>query len=386
MNRVVVAAALIAAAIGLTASEPHATTIAEQSPAGSGPLVPTPPDAPLPAALADTGLYVPGTTQVAPGRWPFAPQYPLWTDGMAKRRWLALPPGTFIDAADADAWQFPPGTRLWKEFGTDRPVETRFIERRADGAWRFATYVWNEQGTQALLAPPAGATVRARGLPNDRHGVPGQVDCLACHDAGAGAVLGVSALQLSPARDPAAPHGDRHNPLDLRVLVSRGLVRNLPPTLLDSPPTIAATSSSERAALGYLHGNCGHCHNDAGDLAPLSLSLAQSAVAPARSAQRSLASLLGHASRFRAHGGSADARVVPGRAQDSVLLERMRTTNALARMPPIGVQIPDPQGVALIEQWINQAVDSGAIAGNAPPTDPGARSEQASQSIDRRTQ
>ena len=31
----------------------------------------------------------------------------------------------------------------------DRPVETRLIERLADGSWRFATYVWNAAGTDA---------------------------------------------------------------------------------------------------------------------------------------------------------------------------------------------------------------------------------------------
>ena len=64
----------------------------------------------------------------------FSPQYPLWSDGAAKRRWISLPPGTAIDASRPDAWEFPRGTRLWKEFSLDRPVETRFIERLPDGS------------------------------------------------------------------------------------------------------------------------------------------------------------------------------------------------------------------------------------------------------------
>src|SRR5687768_3582906 len=45
----------------------------------------------------------------------FTPRYPLWSDGMSKRRWLYLPPGTSIDKSDPDAWEFPRGTRAWKE-------------------------------------------------------------------------------------------------------------------------------------------------------------------------------------------------------------------------------------------------------------------------------
>jgi hypothetical protein len=52
--------------------------------------------------------------------------------------------------------------------------------------------------------------------------------------------------------------------MDLRALVVRDLVVGLPQHLLDQPPRIMAVSNSERAALGYLHGNCGRCNNDQG--------------------------------------------------------------------------------------------------------------------------
>ena len=88
---------------------------------------------PLPLHLSETGLYVKGSaTEIRPELVHFSPQYPLWSDGATKRRWIELPRGTFIDASNPDAWEFPPGTRLWKEFSVGRPVETRFIERLAD--------------------------------------------------------------------------------------------------------------------------------------------------------------------------------------------------------------------------------------------------------------
>jgi hypothetical protein len=310
---------------------------------------------PLPRQLSDTGLYARGTTTLAAGVLTFSPQYPLWSDGTRKRRWIALPPGTSIDAARLDAWEFPVGTRLWKEFGYGRRVETRMIERLPDGSWRFATYVWNVDGTEAMLAAEDGAVVEVADAPGGRYTVPSRSDCTACHEGAPVPVLGFSALQLSPDRDPLAPHADPARPdmTNLRSLAARGWLRNLPSALLSSPPRIQAASPTERAALGYLHGNCGHCHNSAGALTGLELLLAQRADASARSAEQTLASLLGHSSRFRPHGAVSAQRVVAGRDDSSIVTLRMKSTNPYTRMPPLGVQVVDPEGVALIERWIS---------------------------------
>jgi hypothetical protein len=283
----------------------------------------------------------------------FAPQYPLWSDGTRKRRWIQLPPGASIDASRVDAWEFPVGTKVWKEFGYGRAIETRLIERVADGSWRFATYVWNAEGTDAELAPQDGTVVPVADAPGGRYAVPSRGDCLACHEGPAVPVLGFSALQLSPDRDPLAPHADpkRADQADLRSLAARGVLRGLPPGLLLVPPRIEARTPTERAALGYLHGNCGHCHNAAGALTGLELVLAQQAERDARSAERTLESLLGHSSRFRPHGSAATQRIAADQGS-SVLTLRMKTDNPLARMPPLGVQVVDTTGIALIERWI----------------------------------
>ena len=44
--------------------------------------------APLPQRLSDTGLFEPGTATPRAGVLPFAPQYPLWSDGSRKQRWI----------------------------------------------------------------------------------------------------------------------------------------------------------------------------------------------------------------------------------------------------------------------------------------------------------
>jgi mono/diheme cytochrome c family protein len=317
----------------------------------------TPP--PLPANLRDTDLYADrAMTIVRPGNLPFSPQYPLWSDGTTKRRWIRLPAATTIDASRADAWEFPRGTKLWKEFSLGRRIETRMIERLADGSWRYATYVWNADGTEAVLAPEGGASLDIEAAPAGRYNVPSRTDCLACHEAGDVPVLGFAALQLSPDRDPLAPHAEaaRADQVDLRRLATLGVIRNLPQALLDQPPRIEAPTATERAALGYLHGNCGHCHNQAGALAGLDLVLAQTTGAHAALADTALGSLIGRTGRYRPQGGNAVQRVVPGSPETSVIALRMKSTSPLTRMPPLGVERIDAEGVALIERWIQHAV------------------------------
>ena len=70
-----------------------------------------------PPTLGQAGLYSDIRSKtVAPENLPYAPQYPLYTDGAVKSRWIYLPPGQQIDASEPDQWVFPVGTRIFKEF------------------------------------------------------------------------------------------------------------------------------------------------------------------------------------------------------------------------------------------------------------------------------
>lgn len=307
----------------------------------------------LPQHLADTGLYSSGG-EISAHVLPFSPQYPLWSDGAAKRRWIYLPPGTSIDASQPDAWEFPRGTKLWKEFSHGRAVETRYIERAPDGSWRFGSYVWNADGSDAILAPAAGVRdLSAPNAPGARYTIPSESDCRACHEGAPVPVLGFSALQLSPDRDPLAPHADTGAAVvNLRTLTARGLLAKLPPALLAAPPRIAASSPAERAALGYLHGNCGNCHNAEGPLAVLDMTLAQRVAAPA-AANPVLESIVDVESQFHARGAPAGApRIAPGHEATSVIALRMASRDPLQQMPPLGTTAIDAEAMRLIGRWI----------------------------------
>ncbi len=313
------------------------------------------PALPLPETLGETGLYADWATKaIAPANLPYAPQYPLWTDGAAKSRWLYVPAGTWIDASDTDAWVFPVGTKVWKEFRFNgAPAETRMIERGPEG-WRYASYAWRGDGSATLVS--------ARGILNSveirsgvRHAIPSRTDCTACHEAGPSRLLSVSALQLSDDRDPQSPHAEPvpSGGVTLRALVDRGLVRGLPDAFRNTPPRIDAPTPVSRAALGYLHANCGMCHTGAGEMASLGFSLQYTLARRAGQLPPALSTSIGQASHFRsaAHPDLVN-RVTPGDADASMLIARMASRHPVLQMPPLGTRIVDADAVALLRRWI----------------------------------
>lgn len=316
-----------------------------------------------PPTLAATGLYADaGALKVDPAHIGFTPQYPLWTDGAVKRRWISLPPGTAIDASDPDGWLFPAGTRIWKEFAfTGRRVETRYMELRADGRWLFAAYAWSADGREARLVPERGQR-NAYPLSDGRsHSIPAVADCRVCHRTPS--PIGFSALQLSPDRDALALHVDSEarSGIDLRALVARGLLVNLPDVLRETPPRIATDDATERAALGYLHGNCGHCHDDRGPLRGLGMVLRQPAIGDGQPAR---ATTIGRQVRKAAPSQRPEAalRIAPGRPESSALIVRAASRSPALQMPPLGTELPDDEAVALLKRWV-----AGMTTNTAPP-------------------
>ncbi|WP_445500778.1 hypothetical protein [Microvirga sp. G4-2] len=308
-----------------------------------------------PQTLQETGLYADfATLQIDPDHLAFSPQYPLWSDGATKRRWISLPPGSAIDGSNPDSFVFPVGTRFWKEFSFNgQRVETRYLERQADGQWLYAAYAWSADGREAQLVSPKGKRGAYAFAGGRTHTIPGVNDCKACHQGVPSEVLGFSTLQLSPDRDPHAPNAELKpdRGVDLKDLVDRGLIVGLPESLLDTSPRIKAATATERAALGYMHGNCGQCHNAQGPLQNVGLFLRQSVVG---ADQPAIATTVGHAVKKPAPGQSPDAvnRVEPGYPERSALFQRVSSRYSPLQMPPLGTELVDDEAVALLYRWI----------------------------------
>ncbi|WP_052002832.1 hypothetical protein [Microvirga sp. BSC39] len=321
----------------------------------SGPAVPQNAAGTPPATLQETGLYTDqDRLQVDPAHLAFAPQYPLWSDGAAKRRWISLPPGTAIDGSNPEAWVFPVGTRFWKEFSFNgQRVETRYLERKPDGQWLYAAYAWSADGRDAQLVSARGKRGAYPLAGGRSHTIPGVTDCKACHQGGPSEVLGFGTLQLSPERDPDAPHAElQPEPhVDLGYLVDNGLLVGLPKALLDAPPRIAAATATERAALGYMHGNCGHCHNERGSLQNIGLFLRHSVT---NAGEPAAMSTIKQAVKKQAPGQSPDAvlRVEPGYPDRSGVMQRISSRYPALQMPPLGTELIDDEAVRLLNRWI----------------------------------
>ena len=303
-----------------------------------------------PQRLEGTGLYSDFATLVVDANHiTFSPQYPLWTDGAAKRRWISVPASAVIDGSDAEAWVFPVGTRVWKEFSfSGRRVETRFMDRGPDG-WTYAAYAWREDGRDAVLVSERGRRAEAEDLCTTSL----MASLAVVHATPTRSARGVrtrsrAPLQLSPDRDPGALHADV-GLLDIEDLIEKGLLVGVPQER--RRPRIETTSAAERTALGYLHGNCGHCHNDHGSLKNIGLSLrhVSGAVVP-----RALENTIDQPVRKLAPGQSPDAilRVEPRHPERSGLVERIGSRYPALQMPPLGTELVDEEAVALIRRWV----------------------------------
>jgi cytochrome c553 len=316
-----------------------------------------------PRLLSETGLYADAQTlTVDPRNRPFSPQYPLWTDGATKRRWIRLPDGATIDASNVDRWDFPVGTRIWKEFAFDgRRVETRLLWKARETQWVFASYAWNDDQRDAVLAPADGLPGVAEVAPGKRHSIPSRSECLSCHDSSRTEVLGFDALQLSDDRDPNAPHAERLTPemITLRTLVAEERLRPSRKELVANPPRIQGDART-RAAIGYLTTNCGSCHNRESSIASLGLILKHSLNEPA-ACPPALATTVDRAGHWVVPTAApGTSRLIsPGRPELSALVARTKSRRPSSQMPPLGTVVADREAVDLLTRWI-EAMSAGS--------------------------
>lgn len=316
-----------------------------------------------PRLLSETGLYAGEGTRVVDGRnRPFAPQYPLWSDGAGKRRWVRLPQAATIDVTNADRWDFPVGTRFWKEFDFDgRKVETRFLWKVSESDWVFASYAWNDAQTDATLVPESGLPNVADVAPGKRHSIPSVMECRSCHDSARTEILGFNALQLSDDRDPNALHAETLSPdmVTLGRLIDERRLMPERPGLKIAPPRIRAATPEGRTALGYLSTNCGSCHNRESSIASLGLLLKHDLVRGDKPSGLSadctpaLATTVNRKGHWVVPANPDESRVInPGRPELSSLVQRMRSRRPTSQMPPIGTVVPDRAAVDLLTAWV----------------------------------
>jgi mono/diheme cytochrome c family protein len=351
------AAAVVALSMGIV---PHRPWPALEASSGEAPRAP--------ARLSQTGLFEAGRIDRIDARnRPFSPQYPLWSDGARKSRWVYLPPDATISTSAGADWEFPAGTRFWKEFRFgDRKVETRLLWKATPSSWVAVSYVWNSEQTDAVLAPAAGLPNVAEIVPGRQHTIPSQTDCLACHGSKRTTALGFNLLQLSTDRDPNAIHGEPLEPgmVTLDTLVREWRLSPVPASVLSQPPRIRSRDPLTRAVLGYFAANCGACHNASGEIAALGPSLKFTDLLT--DGDGVAARLVGHATSWQVPGVPEGQSVLvdPRTPEHSAMLVRMRSRRPSSQMPPLGTVVRDEAAVAALTRWIAERSKKGATIGS----------------------
>jgi hypothetical protein len=276
---------------------------------------------------------------------PYSPSFELWADGAVKQRYVSVPAGTAVDVTASDDFHYPVGTRFWKEFRVPAATGTRLGETRlmqkADGGWMYTTYVWSEDGSTAVQNNDGVASLFGTG-----HTVPPRTMCKECH-----------ALMLSDLNDKAG--------LTPKKLVERSLVTWTGKDT-GAPSPLALTvpgDATERAALGYLHANCGiSCHNDTAPAlareSGLFLRLDAATLASVQTTQ-TIKTGVGRTpnpnapiTTLPAPASGPFVDLSPTQPERSLLLARMKVRGSDAQMPRQATNVVDATGVALIESWI----------------------------------
>ena len=343
---------VLAAGCGDNRLSPDANATPHVDAAPDGPLDAAPDAGPArPMTLAETGLCKNAAcTQFSPDVYEYVPRFPLWADTATKRRWMSLPPGTKIDTTDPDHWVFPVGTRFWKEFtrGTVR-VETRYItkvlpDENAAGAWFYISFAWN-QAQDATTAVTGGAS----NVNGTMHDIPSRSNCRDCHEnLSPGRILGFQAIQL----DATDPNGM----LDLDRIDAMGWLTTSPPAKVNGAhyPFPAATQV-QRDALGYMHANCGHCHNPSSryhDTTPIVLRLDTTKLATLTGTPTYTTTTDANGMPIFWNGMDITKIVIPKDPDHSILNARVNSTD-LSHMPALGSEMTDPRATELILGWIN---------------------------------
>lgn len=329
----------------------------------------------FPRLLSETGAFSDtARLEAAEGLVSYDLRSPLWSDGAFKRRWLSLPELGSIRVSDEGSWQVPEGTVLVKHFelalderqpDVRQRLETRLLIAAAAGSFYGVTYRWSPDQTDAELVLEAETlqlpVIDAQGVSRSQpYYVPGPRDCLTCHTAAAGHVLGLRTRQLNRARasDPSG-YPTLEEPASNEAASSEAPINELEAwsawgfldrgfdaaAVADAPHLVDIddeTAGLEARVRSYWDSNCAMCHAggegsvvgwDARYFTPLD----QTGIAAAPQ---------------MAAPGVPAALIAPGDPEGSYIYLRSATAERGLRMPPIGRNRVDARYVDVLARWI----------------------------------
>lgn len=273
---------------------------------------------------------------------------PLFSDHAAKHRFVFVPDGKAARYHPDNVFDFPVGTVLVKTFAfapdMRQPdtgaykVETRLLIHKENG-WAAYPYVWNEEGTEAVYAPVgarrAVETISPQGAAlSINYSVPNQNQCKTCHQAG-------------PAISPIGPKARNvSHKGQIEAWAAAGILEGVPEALPAAPSVYDLSQPLDARARAWLDINCAHCHKPDGSASNSGLVLSATETDPVKIGigKRPVAAGRGAGDLFQV--------IVPGAPDRSILAYRMASTEPGVAMPELGRSVHDPEGLALIREWI----------------------------------
>ncbi|MEA3150677.1 MAG: hypothetical protein QOD56_1616, partial [Gammaproteobacteria bacterium] len=323
-------------------------------------------DGKIPALLSQTGAFKDLRRLIpADGLIPYELVVAFWSDGAAKTRWVAIPDEK-IGFAPTGEWKFPKGTVFVKTFElpTDtrdatakRRLETRLLVCDETGGVYGVVYKWRADLSDADLLP-AGLTepVPVKSGAGEIHDqpwyYPSRPDCLTCHNARAGGVLGVKTRQMN--HEFNYPSGVRDN--ELRAWNHVGLfsprIKEEDIARFDKLAAAGDTTRSlEDRARSYLDANCSHCHLPGGTVANFD----------ARYDTPLDKQELVNGSVLIDQGIDRPRIIAPHDIWRSIAFMRVNNSGDI-RMPPLARNTIDQGGVELLREWIDSMPGRSVLA------------------------
>ncbi|MFT7073296.1 Ig-like domain-containing protein [Patiriisocius sp. Uisw_017] len=291
---------------------------------------------------------------------PYEPISSLFSDYAHKKRFVWLPDGQKATYnGDHAPLEFPIGSIIIKNFFYENVlpdlntfiIETRLMIRiDSNEEWLFAEYFWNDEQTEAFYDTAGDGGFKfiqwlENGVPREvNYRMPSGSECFTCHKSvDRNVPIGVKPQNLNGIYE-----YDEGLKNQLQKWIEVGYLENNLPTDINTVIDYKDTSQSlEMRVRSYVDINCASCHRDEGHCSyrPMRFAFFEND-------QPESLGVCVEPDQFL--NGLVDQKLIkPGDPENSVIYFRVNNTDQDMRMPLLGRNIIDDQGVALLAEWIN---------------------------------
>ena len=280
----------------------------------------------------------------------------LFSDYSYKQRWVYIPENKKASFRKDEVFDFPVGSALIKTFYYPidernlslgkKLMETRLLLRKQNG-WEAVSYAWNEDQDEAIIKK-AGKTILTDWIDfkgesrSVRYRVPNKNQCKECHAKNDAVMpIGPKARNLNKIYD---YQDESINQLTKWMKLE--YIDNIQTDLNTPVDWKDDTYSLDERVRSYLDINCGHCHISSGGANSTGLYLDITETRPTHLGINKKPVATGRGS------GGYEFSISPGKAEESILLHRMISTDPGVMMPESGRSLTHSEAIEMIKEWI----------------------------------